>query len=106
MMAEYKDTDVILKEIYRRANCSSIGETTVPYLDWKEVVSIINDAPTADVVEVVRCKDCINYAYVNGYEFFGQPMRYCVRHNRLKREDGYCDDGLRKEKLEENNNER
>ena len=56
-MAEYKDTDVILKEIYRMANCSSVGETTVPYLDWKEVVSIINDAPSADVVEVVRCKD-------------------------------------------------
>ena len=57
-MARYIDADAILKEIYHRANLSSLGEITTPHLDWKEVVSIIKEAPTADVAEVVRCKDC------------------------------------------------
>ena len=52
---------------------------------------------SANVVEVVHCKDCINYAFVDGCDFFGKPMRYCVWHNKLKREDGYCDHGLRRE---------
>lgn len=51
-MARYIDADAILKEIYHRANLSSLGEITTPHLDWKEVVSIIKEAPTADVVEV------------------------------------------------------
>lgn len=50
--AKYKDTNSILKEIYRQANCSSLGETSTSYLDWKDVIAIINDYPIADVAEV------------------------------------------------------
>ncbi len=57
-MATYKDVDLILKEVYRRANRTSLGESTTPYLDWKEIVCIIKEAPIADVAEPLRCKDC------------------------------------------------
>ena len=26
--------------------------------DWREICEMLNDAPTVDAVEVVRCKDC------------------------------------------------
>lgn len=49
-MATYKDTDEILKEIFYQASRTSLGETTIPYLYWKNIVAIIKDSPTADVV--------------------------------------------------------
>lgn len=48
-MATYKDTDEILKEIFYQASLTSLGETTTPYLYWKNIVAIIKDATTADV---------------------------------------------------------
>lgn len=53
-MAEYIEREALIKEIYHRARLSSVGETTAPYLDWKEIVSVIKDTPTADVVKVKR----------------------------------------------------
>ena len=88
-MAEYKDTDAILKEIYRRANCSRVGETTVPHLDWKEVVSIINDAPTADVVKVVRCEDCTWYIGMRCGNPFGLKSDHIIPSE-------FCNNGERK----------
>lgn len=57
------------EEIARLANRSMVGEIDEPYLDWKTVVSVIFDAPTADVEEVkhgkwilrggwFRCSEC------------------------------------------------
>ena len=44
-MRRYIDADVIIQEAHRQ------GKTIVS-------VAFIEDMPTADVVEVVRCKDC------------------------------------------------
>lgn len=57
-MARYIDKDKVIEEISRLANRSMVGEIDEPYLDWKTVASVIFNAPTADVVEIVRCKDC------------------------------------------------
>ena len=92
-MATYKDADAIFKEISRRANLASFGETTIPYLDWKEVLCIIDDAPAADVVEVVRCKDC---KYAKPMSFKGYFM--CKRHHKYCRKaDDFCSYGERRE---------
>lgn len=29
--------------------------------DWREICEMLNDAPTVDAVEVVRCKDCVYF---------------------------------------------
>lgn len=31
--------------------------------DWREICEMLNDAPTVDAVEVVRCKDCKHNYY-------------------------------------------
>ncbi len=91
-MAEYKDADAILKEIYHRANLSSLGEISTPHLDWKEVVSIINEQPTADVVEVVRCKNC-----KRAVPLIFQGYYKCRRHSACRKADDFCSYGERKD---------
>lgn len=39
-------------------NRSSVGETSLNDISAKTICGLILEAPTADVVEVVRCKDC------------------------------------------------
>ena len=60
--------------------------------DWREICEMLNDAPTVDAVEVVRCKDCRWYEN-DGYHTHCRIMRlsveaedYCSRGER--REDG------------------
>ena len=56
-MAEYIEREALLKEISRRRN---IAKMSFPKQSFcvGDVLHSIYDAPTADVVEVVRCKDC------------------------------------------------
>ena len=37
---------------------------------WNSAIKIIENAPTADVVEVIRCKDCMYYEDICGYDCF------------------------------------
>ena len=55
----------------------------------------LDDVPTADVVEVVRCKDCIRY--VDNRE---ACVTYCTRglRNIDVMPDDFCSHGERKEK--------
>jgi hypothetical protein len=57
-------------------------------------LKIIEDAPTADVVEVVRCKDCI-----------ARPQKYlepfvCARNNILVYGNSFCSYGKRRSENE------
>ena len=52
----------------------------------KFATEMVKQIPSADVVEVVRCKDCANYA--------GEGM-YCA-WNLITGGDGYCYHGERK----------
>ena len=47
----------------------------------------INALPTADVVSVVRCKDC-KYAYINP-----SGAILCSSSMQMKKQDGFCDYG-------------
>lgn len=54
---------------------------------WNSVIDLINNAPTVDAVEVVRCKDCKHRDTENGFcEGRGWPMQ-------LVPDDGFCDKG-------------
>lgn len=57
----------------------------------------LSDIPTADVVEVVRCKDC-EYGEVDDDDF---PDQYFCNYEGDKWNDGnhFCSYGERKEKL-------
>ena len=48
---------------------------------------LVANFPTADVVEVVRCKDCNNSAEV------ACGVMYCCYFNKNVEEDGFCYEG-------------
>lgn len=57
-----------------------------------EVIYEIDNAPTVDAVEVVRCKDCT---------WFDSP-RVCLRNGRfVENSNWYCADGERREEEDE-----
>ena len=58
--------------------------------DAIEILTEIEYAPTADVVEVVRCKDCIHRSKDDFYSFF------CRRDDVGCKDDGFCSDGERR----------
>ena len=79
-----------------------------------DIANLINDQPTADVVEVVRCQDCIHavpfdrncelntYAYLHCGLLRGEEVNY-VWHKYKKYykgysvvdRDGFCDSGAK-----------
>lgn len=56
-----------------------------------DVKDFIDLQPTADVVEVVRCKDCIHYTPCE------RGMSLCCRHIRTVEGQDFCNYGVRKE---------
>lgn len=57
-------------------------------LSLKEIDEIIDNAPTIDAVEVVRCKDC---------KHFDGSYPMCCRFEEEFKPDGYCSYGEKKE---------
>lgn len=55
-------------------------------------VEALKFTPTADVVEVVRCKDCVNRVEFDTNKF------HCELTGYYCGETGYCSDGVRKER--------
>lgn len=55
---------------------------------WNDAIdAIIESAPTADVAEIVRCKDC---------KYFYKASKYCSEFMTVD-EDGFCAWGERRE---------
>ena len=84
-MSRYIDADKLKKSLsIPCASIIEIGET---------IIAQIDDQPTADVVEVVRCKDC---EHGQSYNMFGS--RYCLKHNDVAvRDNDFCSYGERAE---------
>ena len=82
-------SDYIKREDAIKAMARGIG---IPYTDFIDVAErCMADIPTADVVEVVRCKDCV-YREVKGEgmtHWFGCRI---MEHND---DDWYCSFGER-----------
>lgn len=90
-MAEYIERQELINQIRLMVNRSSVGETSLNDISAKTICSLILEAPTADVVEVVRCRDCEDY---NGH-------RYCEYNAVPVLDDDFCSYGRRKEGAEE-----
>lgn len=101
-MAEYIDREKLIKRIqYTKMsafvpNCDEPIISDAVYKQGQAIKKIITEFRAADVVEVVRCKDCV-YWECRGYD--GRCEAY---HNGLIRDytnyDDYCSYGERKEK--------
>ena len=60
-----------------------------------DVMQRIDNAPTVDAVEVVRCKDC--RLYEMGVEYYGGGTKdICRLFKRQEREDSFCAHGERR----------
>ena len=83
-MARYIDADALIKRIY------PIGIGDGMYvINAKAVKFAIDTQPTADVLEVVRCKDC-KWWHTNGCAFRND----CAKG--LPCDDDFCSHGERK----------
>lgn len=61
--------------------------------EWEEAVPVraIRNIPSADVVEVVRCKDC-SHSYKTSYP---SELRICLTTGCTHSENHFCSDGKR-----------
>ena len=79
-MAEYIDREALLKNL----------PDDLPYK--ASVKRVLIQAPTEDVVKVVRCRDCRHS------EICPDALLWCNEHNRIISEENFCSYGERKEK--------
>lgn len=96
-MSRYIDADAIIEFI-------DIGHYRNPLeLCYSEqyVVDMIESRPTADVVEVVRCKDCywfiVNETKADGTTDKRYKPTWCTYHNGYMNDDDFCSYGERRE---------
>jgi hypothetical protein len=83
MSRRYIDADKVMEEIYR------IGGHNLCEWDTIGVKALIDRQPTAEVVAVVRCKDCIYSSYYGKICHHGvgrdvEPEHYCGYGERSK----------------------
>lgn len=92
-MARYIDADALIEQM--EADAEHIEDYIAQMLLYASVDDVKN-APTADVVEIVRCKDC-KYC-VEHYDTYGNVL-YCFCKNWYigTDADGFCYEGERRD---------
>lgn len=88
--SEYIERKALLKKARELAG----GSFSTPL-----IISAIEDAPAADVVEVVRCKDCKHLRIINGKGLYAYcPKTECkFEPFEIDTRTHYCSFGVRKE---------
>lgn len=91
-MPRYIDADKALEDFDEWCDTTgALGKGTSYYYEAR---SCIEDVPTADAVEVVRCKDCLYWEKGKDYE------PYCNHFGNMMADtnaDDFCSFGERKE---------
>lgn len=82
-MSRYIDADKLIEDVRRKRGLHEIIKGVI--------YSFLHDAPTADVVEVVRCKDCKEYNTHSCAEGFG----WCEMWDLGKTDNQFCSYGKR-----------
>lgn len=87
-MSSYIDADNLIKKMQERYNDLSSGDGYYDHFTqgYGDALSTVENEPTADVAEVVRCKECKFYS-VNGHcgvLGFCEPDEFCSRGERRK----------------------
>lgn len=63
----------------------------------EEIEYALDNIPTADAVEVVRCRDCRHYKFYNLSPKWEAKKKSCLRAAKLNvNEDDYCSYGERR----------
>ena len=99
-MAEYIERKSLEEDIkqysHARIDNDAIYQTGLQFVDEMiSILRIVEKQPTADVVEVVRSKDCVAKGKAELEPFV------CSRNNILVYNNCFCSYGIRKEGAEE-----
>lgn len=100
-MAEYVEKTRLLERLTDYYNCAAMDYTKqLSVCTAADCLSIVEESPAADVVEVVRCKNCKHFCPYEGEEHKGDcaelvGLESCVY------EDDFCSYGERKDGDEE-----
>lgn len=77
----------------------------IPDVVIHDVLGIIDEAPAADVVQVVRCKDCVCMGkrppLPEGYR---EDCGWCMLHGRVVLPEDFCSNGERMDDDEQTDN--
>lgn len=99
MSKRYIDADALAKRILGTGIVTKTEETqSLWHALQSGVVEYINRTPIADVVEVVRCKEC---KYLNGMADCLDFAYFCGLMNIKMPKDGYCYYGKKRDEVEE-----
>lgn len=88
------DADVLISTLENQDySCSSntLEDWTPQDVTIAEICDI-NNAPTVDAVEVVRCKDCKYHMFAHCFRFAWDELK-----NKIVSDDDYCSFGEKKE---------
>lgn len=83
---EYIERDYILR---------TLASMNYPWIDFEDAYEIVQNAPSADVTEVVRCKDCRYSKFIKTYSKY-MCDKYNGGRGELKYSNDFCSDGKRK----------
>ena len=84
-MARYIDADKLCKGLEEMARLQPpFKQSTI-----LGVVSTIKNTPTADVVKVTRCKNCIHYQA----DIVTKGVGWCYKIDRGSGENSFCSEG-------------
>ena len=86
-MAEYIKRDTVIRAV--------MAAKWVDGSDGAMAMEIVASLPAADVVPVVRCKDC-KYAYINSFSA-ASGVVFCSSNMKAMQEDDFCSYGERKD---------
>lgn len=93
-MRRYIDADAVLELIQEEFHKTDVnGEEQIGVLKCHRIV---REAPTADVVEVVRCKDCIHREETSLKEI-PKEVCWCGKLGSMAHDKHFCSYGERRE---------
>ena len=100
-MSRYIEANTLIRDIEQsRANNNhnnAIASQT-HNAEHRHFIKMVLDQPTADGVEVVRCRDCNYYKLWDGIQYGRRTVKECCRGiHRKVNEDDYCSYGERRE---------
>jgi hypothetical protein len=103
MSKEYIERNALLSDISETVIFSGKpGHTSAEARGAHKVISRIREAPAADVVEVVRCRECRHYTLAPSYNGLPSDL-YCKvwdvddYYEAVTAPDDYCSYGERKD---------
>ena len=92
-MAEYIKREAAIKAIEKADYTAIADDADSCKADYLR--EIIESVPAADVVSVVRCKDC-KYAYINSFSA-ASGVALCSSGAKVMQQDDFCSYGERKD---------